>query len=464
MVAASKVPMLKPGEYELWRTRMEQYIQMIDYSLWEVIENGNAPPITKVVDGVETIIAFTTAEEKAQRRLLRREVLDQNFDRVQKLISQLEIHGESISHEDPEIDTLSLDDLYNNLKIYEPEVKGTSSISTNTQNVAFVSSNSTSSTNGAVNTAHGATTASTQATAVNLTTIDNLSDAVICAFFANGYAKNEGKEILKEHWKEVFCECTGIQGTKKTRIGRTQEGLCQWRQLLLIIGVCEGVPCLESVEARLLVYKKNESVYEEEVKVLKYEIHLREVAITELRRKLELAKKEKDEIQLTVENFENSSKSLSKLIDCQIVDKCKNVVPPPYTGTCSFFKCLQFELPGDVVNKTLRIILELQFFKSSLFDLCSNYSSKLFSNTSYQQHLNSYIDYMYIKSYSFRLFSSLPAINSGVASPLATRKVHVHGRLKTISTLTVCSGLVNPLAPRKGKFHGGLITISTLCT
>ncbi|GJT15816.1 putative ribonuclease H-like domain-containing protein [Tanacetum coccineum] len=62
-----------------------------------------------------------------------------------------------------------------------------------------------------------------------------------------------------------------------------------------------------------------------------------EVAITELRRKLELAQKQKDEIQLTVENFKNSSKSLSKLIDCQIVDKCKtglgyNVVPPPYTG------------------------------------------------------------------------------------------------------------------------------------
>ncbi|GKG16915.1 hypothetical protein Tco_0361872, partial [Tanacetum coccineum] len=68
MVAASKVSMLKPGEYELWRMRMEQYIQMIDYSLWEVIENGNAPPITKVIEGVETIIVPTTNEEKAQRR------------------------------------------------------------------------------------------------------------------------------------------------------------------------------------------------------------------------------------------------------------------------------------------------------------------------------------------------------------------------------------------------------------
>ncbi|GKA79834.1 ribonuclease H-like domain-containing protein [Tanacetum coccineum] len=94
---------------------------------------------------------------------------------------------------------------------------------------------------------------------------------------------------------------------------------------------------LESVEARLLVYKKNESVYEEDIKLLKREIYLKEVAITELRRKLELAQKQKDEIQLTVENFENSSKNLNKLLDCQIVDKCKtglgyNVVPPPYTG------------------------------------------------------------------------------------------------------------------------------------
>ncbi|GKA37591.1 hypothetical protein Tco_0724156 [Tanacetum coccineum] len=71
----------------------------------------------------------------------------------------------------------------------------------------------------------------------------------------------------------------------------------------------------ESGEARLLVYKKNESVYEEDIKLLKREIYLKEVAITVLRRKLELAQKQKDEIKLTVEKLENSSKILSKLID-----------------------------------------------------------------------------------------------------------------------------------------------------
>ncbi|GJS00931.1 hypothetical protein Tco_0317439 [Tanacetum coccineum] len=52
---------------------------------------------------------------------------------------------------------------------------------------------------------------------------------------------------------------------------------------------------LEYVEARLLVFKKNESVYEEDIKLLKHEIYLRDLDITELKRKLELATKEKDE-------------------------------------------------------------------------------------------------------------------------------------------------------------------------
>nr|GEU61465.1 reverse transcriptase domain-containing protein [Tanacetum cinerariifolium] len=69
MVAASKVLMLKPGEFEIWRMRIKQYIQMMDYALWKVIENGVTFPITQVVDGVITILPITAAEEKAQRRL-----------------------------------------------------------------------------------------------------------------------------------------------------------------------------------------------------------------------------------------------------------------------------------------------------------------------------------------------------------------------------------------------------------
>ncbi|GJT49715.1 ribonuclease H-like domain-containing protein [Tanacetum coccineum] len=149
--------------------------------------------------------------------------------------------------------------------------------------------------------------------------------------FVPVYANNKGKEILKEHWKEVFCECDQAEE------GLTNFALMAYSSTSSNSEVSTDSNCLEPVEARLLVYKKNESVYEEDMNVLKCEIHLRQVAITVLKRKLELAQKQKDEIQLTVENFENSSKNLNKLIDCQIVDKCKtslgyNAVPPPYTG------------------------------------------------------------------------------------------------------------------------------------
>ncbi|GKE02788.1 hypothetical protein Tco_1390771 [Tanacetum coccineum] len=86
-----------------------------------------------------------------------------------------------------DLDTMSMDDLYNNLKVYKLEVKRMCSSSSSTQNMAFVSSsnNNTSSTNGAVNTAHGVSTASTQVNDAYFTNINNVSDAVICSFFAS---------------------------------------------------------------------------------------------------------------------------------------------------------------------------------------------------------------------------------------------------------------------------------------
>ncbi|GJZ05859.1 hypothetical protein Tco_0539652 [Tanacetum coccineum] len=69
MVVASKVPMLKPGEFELWRMMIEQYIQMIDYALWEVIENGATLSKTTIVEGKEQVTPITSVEYKAPRRL-----------------------------------------------------------------------------------------------------------------------------------------------------------------------------------------------------------------------------------------------------------------------------------------------------------------------------------------------------------------------------------------------------------
>ncbi|GJR95001.1 hypothetical protein Tco_0267175 [Tanacetum coccineum] len=80
---------------------------------------------------------------------------------------------------------------------------------------------------------------------------------------------------------------------------------------------------LESVEARLAHYKKNEAVYEESINVLNLEVKLRDNALVENKKKLEKAKKERDELKLTLEKFQNSSKSLNNLLESQVIDKFK---------------------------------------------------------------------------------------------------------------------------------------------
>ncbi|GKC12609.1 hypothetical protein Tco_1009391 [Tanacetum coccineum] len=92
------------------------------------------------------------------------EGLDKAYDRFQKLISLLEVHGAAVPNEDANqkflrenkdgIDDLDIDDLYNNLKVFEADIKGSSGSSLNSQNVAFLSTEDTSSSN-EVNTANG---------------------------------------------------------------------------------------------------------------------------------------------------------------------------------------------------------------------------------------------------------------------------------------------------------------------
>ncbi|GJS96711.1 putative ribonuclease H-like domain-containing protein, partial [Tanacetum coccineum] len=422
------------------------------------------------------------------------ETMDQTFDRLQKLISQLKIQGETISQEDMnlkllrslpsewkthaliwrnkvEIETISLDDLYNNLKIYELELKNSTNTSQNSQNMAFVSSNSTnsnSSTNEADNAAYGVSTAHTQSSP---TSGDNLSDAVICAFLASQpnspqMSREDLEQIDPDDLEEIdlqwemailtirarrFIKRTGRQldvngkrfGVDRTkvkcynchkyghfarecRLPRNQEkrekennrrtvtvetpnenalvaqdgiGGYDWSyqaeeehptNFALMAHTSSGSSSssdsevdscskscikayatlkeqydnlnsdynksqfnlvsykagLESVEARLAHYKKNEAVFEESINVLKLEVRLRDNALDENKKKLE---KERDELKLTLEKFQNSSKSLNTTVASPAVESFMNssemlenqecnrpkgyhAVPPPYTG------------------------------------------------------------------------------------------------------------------------------------
>ncbi|GJV83798.1 hypothetical protein Tco_1523696 [Tanacetum coccineum] len=372
-----------------------------------------------LMEAIEKRYGGNKESKKVQRTLLKQQyenflgssskIIDQTFDRLQKLISQLEIQGEVITQEDmnlkllrslpsewkthaliwrnkEEIETISLDDLYNNLKIYEPELTRSLSTSQNPQNVAFVSSNSTnsnynSSMNEANNTAYGVSAAHTQC---NPTSRDNLSDAMICAFLANQpnspqLAREDLEQIdpddLEEMDLQSKVECynchkyghfareyeiggydwsyqaeeehptnfalmaptsSGSSSSSDTEVDSCSKSCVKAyatlkeqydslssdykRSQFNLVSYKAG---LESVEARLAHYKKNEAVFEESINVLKLEVKLRDTALVENKKKLEKAEKERDELKLTLEKFQNSSKSLNNLLESQVIDKFK---------------------------------------------------------------------------------------------------------------------------------------------
>nr|GEV36666.1 hypothetical protein [Tanacetum cinerariifolium] len=100
---------------------------------------------------------------------------------------------------------------------------------------------------------------------------------------------------------------------------------------------------LASVQEQLVFYKKNEVIFGEQIAVLKRDISYKDSEISMLKNELEKLKQEKESDQLKIENFDNASKSLDKLIGSQIPENSRkgvgfvsyNDVPPLTTGLFS---------------------------------------------------------------------------------------------------------------------------------
>ncbi|GJX11346.1 hypothetical protein Tco_0201205 [Tanacetum coccineum] len=128
-----KIPITGKGEYDIWSMRMRQYICHTDHNLWDVIVNGDleeehapttgetsAPPAPKTAKQLaarrnqervksifllaipdEYLLKFhNVADAKSLREAIKLSFSDKAYDRFQKLISQLEVHGALISKED----------------------------------------------------------------------------------------------------------------------------------------------------------------------------------------------------------------------------------------------------------------------------------------------------------------------------------------------------------------------------
>nr|GEU68436.1 ribonuclease H-like domain-containing protein [Tanacetum cinerariifolium] len=182
-----KLPMLKSRDYDLWSMRMEQYLTHTDYALWEVIINGDSP-VPEPPDVGTVVPPKTEAQKLAKKNELKAKstlllaIPDEhllNFHSIKDAKSLWEAikirfggnkeskkmhktilkqkYKNFVASRSEWLDKTydRMDDLYNNLKVYEAEIKGQSSLSFNSHNVAFVSSENTSSINETVNAAHG---------------------------------------------------------------------------------------------------------------------------------------------------------------------------------------------------------------------------------------------------------------------------------------------------------------------
>ncbi|GJR64322.1 putative ribonuclease H-like domain-containing protein [Tanacetum coccineum] len=352
---------------------------MIDYALWEVIKNGNNAPKRTVVKGVKKVMPPTTAEEKAQKRLeleLLGETISQE-DVNQKLSRSLSPEWDThvvVWRNKTDLDTMSMDDLYNNLKVYEPEVKGMSS-QCGCLFIAFLGSQSKC--------PQLVTEDLQQIHPYDIEEMNLRWQMAMLTIRARRFLKNTGKRLTVNsnknigfdkskvecyncHKKGHFArECRAPRNQDYKNKESTRRNIFVETSTSTALVSCDGLGGYDwsdqakegpnyalmaysssssdseasnsNLEEKLEVYKANESIYSQDIKVLKFEIECKDIAIRELMKKLEIAQKEKDSIQFNVDEFENASKSLDMLIKCQIVDNCKkgfgyNAVPSLYTG------------------------------------------------------------------------------------------------------------------------------------
>ncbi|GKD86564.1 ribonuclease H-like domain-containing protein, partial [Tanacetum coccineum] len=261
----AKLPILKLGEYEMWAMRIKQYFQIQDYALWEVSTPATAkekikrkndvkarglllmalpnehqltfsqyPDAKSMFAAIETRFGGNAATKKTQKTLLKQqyenfsatsaESLDSIFNRLQKIVSRLAILGVIIAQKDlnlkflsslpsewnthvvvwmnkPEIETMSIDDLYNNFKIVEQKIKKIVGTSSGGQNLAFMTAPSSSSINDA-NTAYSQVSAASPS--VNTASLQvctaSVNDNTVYAFMV----KNpNGSNVLHQDLEQI---------------------------------------------------------------------------------------------------------------------------------------------------------------------------------------------------------------------------------------------------------------------
>ncbi|GKA40073.1 putative ribonuclease H-like domain-containing protein, partial [Tanacetum coccineum] len=318
----------------------------------QLLENGNSwvsVPQTAQENGtsVTKMSVPVTAEEKTNKKndvkaksLLLIALPNEHqltFSQLQKIVSRLVILGVVITQEDlnsknlsslslewsthvvvwmnkANIDTISIDDLYNNFKIVEQDVKKSVGASSGAQNLAFMNAP---------------------------ISIANFSDNTV--FLTGCDWSDMAEEQVQTNMALMAFSDSEVYNDKtcsKTCLKNYETLKKQCDDLIVKLNQTEFTAAtykrgLATVEEQLITYRKNEVLFSEEVAVLKREVACKDYEINVLKSEFEKVKQEKEGIEFKIKKFDKASKDLDKLLGSQITDKSKkglgyNVVPPPH--------------------------------------------------------------------------------------------------------------------------------------
>ncbi|GJV84484.1 ribonuclease H-like domain-containing protein [Tanacetum coccineum] len=390
ITTTAKLPTLKQGKYDMWRLRIEQYFQVQNYALWDVIENGNsfkpAAKTTTNADGTSTTLI--SGPYKDAKTL---------FAAIQKRFGgneapQQKKTQKTLLKNKPDLNTMSFDDLYNNFKIVEQEVKKTTSSSLSSQNMDFVSSlSSTNKVNTASTQVSSASTrvstASTQVSTANLNDLEEMDlkwQLALLSMRTRRFFWKTGRKITingtdtaRYDMSKVECfnyhkmrhfarECRGprnqdsrnrnqdssrrtinVEETSSKAMVAIDGAGFDWSYMaddevptnmaLMAFSDSEvhndktcSKTCLKSFETlKTQLDDLRIEFNKSEFNLATYKRGLASVEeqlVFYKKNKLETLKQEKESNQLKIENFKNASKSLDKLIGSQITDKSRKGV------------------------------------------------------------------------------------------------------------------------------------------
>ncbi|GJV56427.1 ribonuclease H-like domain-containing protein [Tanacetum coccineum] len=389
-----KLPILKKEEYDIWAMEMEHYLEYIDNDVWKERKAKNILLMTipkehmrrfhgmddakEIWEAIRTRFGGNANSKKMQKAVFKQqfeaftisssEGLEKGYDRFQQFLltwSNLAMNMRT----KPDVDTLSIDDLYNNLRVFEQEIQGASKTSSSAQNVAFVSQSksNTNKVKSGFTGAYSTCTPSTSSTNIpEKEVLAGFADEVIYSLFAKQsedwgggviamiairmkkFYKKTGRRVRvdgKTHVgfdkKKLECfnchntghfarECTtkGTHDGKKRRDSFYQhrEAVKQEKNQMGLLTMDDGIVNWgehtedeETNHALMAISSSSEAMklYEKDEKLKKY----RRIGIK--------AVKEKEQLQKTLDSWKDSSTNLWRLINSDMSSNKEDSVGKP---------------------------------------------------------------------------------------------------------------------------------------